>query len=95
MKIYVGNLSYNVKENELEEIFKEYGEVVSVKVITDKFTGRSKGFAFVEMSNDDEAQNAIKELNEAELANRNLKVNEAQEPKPRTDRFDNKRRNRY
>jgi RNA recognition motif-containing protein len=95
MKIYVGNLSYNVKENELEEVFKEYGEVTSVKVITDKFTGRSKGFAFVEMPNDEEAQNAIKELNEAELASRNLKVNEAQEPKQRTDRFDNKRRNRY
>jgi RNA recognition motif-containing protein len=94
MKIYVGNLSYNVKENELEEIFKEYGEVTSVKVISDKFTGRSKGFAFVEMPNDDEAQNAIRELNEAEFSSRNLKVNEAREPK-QNDKYDNKRRNRY
>lgn len=82
MKIYVGNLSYNVKDEDLTEIFKEYGEIASAKVITDKFTGRSKGFGFVEMPNDAEAQNAIKELNDAELDNRNIKVNEAREPDP-------------
>ncbi|HAW08255.1 MAG: RNA-binding protein [Chloroherpetonaceae bacterium] len=82
MKIYVGNLSYNVKDADLLEIFKEYGEIASAKVITDKFTGRSKGFGFVEMPNDAEAQNAIKELNDAELDNRNIKVNEAREPEP-------------
>lgn len=82
MKIYVGNLSYNVKDEDLSEIFKEYGEIASAKVITDKFTGRSKGFGFVEMPNDAEAQNAIKELNDAELDNRNIKVNEAREPDP-------------
>ncbi|HOV93018.1 MAG TPA: RNA-binding protein [Candidatus Kapabacteria bacterium] len=80
MKIYVGNLSYNVKDDDLMEIFKEYGEISSAKVITDKFTGRSRGFGFVEMPNNAEAQNAIKELNDAELDNRNIKVNEAREP---------------
>jgi len=82
MKIYVGNLSYNVKDEDLMEIFKEYGEISSAKVITDKFTGRSRGFGFVEMPNNAEAQNAIKELNDAELDNRNIKVNEAREPDP-------------
>ncbi|HRS01855.1 MAG TPA: RNA-binding protein [Bacteroidota bacterium] len=82
MKIYVGNLSYNVKDDDLMEIFKEYGEISSAKVITDKFTGRSRGFGFVEMPNNAEAQNAIKELNDAELDNRNIKVNEAREPDP-------------
>ncbi|HPD33841.1 MAG TPA: RNA-binding protein [Candidatus Kapabacteria bacterium] len=82
MKIYVGNLSYNVKDDDLLEIFKEYGEISSAKVITDKFTGRSRGFGFVEMPNNAEAQNAIKELNDAELDNRNIKVNEAREPDP-------------
>lgn len=77
MNIYVGNLSYRVKEEELKEIFSEYGEVTSVKIITDKYSGRSKGFAFVEMGNDDEAKNAIKELNGSEIDNREVVVDEA------------------
>lgn len=77
MNIYVGNLSYRVKEDELKEIFSEYGEVTSVKIITDKYSGRSKGFAFIEMGNDDEAKNAIKELNGSEIDNREVVVDEA------------------
>ena len=59
MNIYIGNLHYNVNEEELKEIFKEYGEVMSVTIITDKYTGRSKGFGFIEMLNDEEASKAI------------------------------------
>ncbi|MCF8378356.1 MAG: RNA-binding protein [Bacteroidales bacterium] len=77
MNIYVGNLSYGVDEGALEQAFKEFGEVTSVKIITDKFTGRSKGFAFVEMTNDDEAKNAISELNGKSMDNRDITVNEA------------------
>ena len=81
MNIYVGNLPFNVEEEDLRKIFEEYGEVVSAKVITDKFTGRGKGFGFVEMKNDDEAKTAIEELNNAEVGGRNIKVNESQ-PRP-------------
>ncbi len=77
MNIYVGNIPYRLSEDELKEIFQEYGTVDSVKIITDKFTGRSKGFGFIEMPNQDEAQKAIDELNEAEVDGRNLRVNEA------------------
>ena len=77
MNIYVGNLPYNVVEEDLREIFEEYGEVASVKIISDKLTGRSKGFGFVEMENDQEARKAIEELNNAELSGRNIKVNES------------------
>ena len=102
MNIYVGNLSYKVDEKDLEEAFQEYGEVISVKIISDKFTGRSKGFAFVEMANADEAKSAIEGLNGKAIDNRNITVNEA---RPKTDdnrggggggrgRQDN-RRNRY
>jgi RNA recognition motif-containing protein len=77
MNIYCGNLPYNVVEEDLKEIFEDYGEVTSVKIISDKLTGRSKGFAFVEMENDDEARKAIEELNNAELSGRNIKVNES------------------
>ena len=79
MNIYVGNLHYNVDEEDLKGIFEEYGEVKSVKLITDKFTGKSKGFAFVEMGNSESGQAAITALNEAELEGRNMKVNEARE----------------
>jgi len=82
MNIYVGNLPFAVGEEDLKEIFEEYGEVASAKIISDKMTGRSKGFGFVEMENDDEANNAIKELNNAEVAGRNIKVNES---KPRSN----------
>jgi RNA recognition motif-containing protein len=77
MNIYVGNLSYKVDENDLKGIFEEYGEVSSVKIIKDKYSGRSKGFAFIEMANDKEAKTAIKELNGGELDNRKVVINEA------------------
>lgn len=77
MNIYVGNLPYSVVEEDLREIFEEYGEIASVKIISDKLTGRSKGFGFVEMDDDQEAQKAIEELNNAEVSGRNIKVNES------------------
>jgi len=79
MNIYVGNLHYGLTEDELRELFEEYGEVMSVKIITDKYSGRSKGYGFVEMSDDKEAQKAIDNLNEADLKGRNIRVNQARE----------------
>ena len=90
MNIYVGNLSYSVTEDELKNAFSEYGEVSSVNIITDKFSGQSKGFGFVEMPNNSEADEAIKALNETALKGRNVKVNQA---KPRGERP--QRRPRY
>lgn len=83
MNIYVGNLSYGVTEDELREAFAAYGEISSVSLISDKFTGQSKGFGFVEMPNNSEADAAIKGLNETPLKGRNIRVNQA---KPRGDR---------
>lgn len=83
MNIYVGNLAYSVTEDELRTAFSAYGEVASVNVITDKFSGQSKGFAFVEMPRNAEADAAIKALNETPLKGRNIKVNQA---KPRGER---------
>jgi len=80
MNIYIGNLNFQVKESELQEIFEAYGAVKSVKIITDKYNGRSKGFGFVEMENDDEAEKAIKGLNGTSLKEREIVVNKA---KPR------------
>ena len=77
MNMYVGNLSYNVKESDLRQVMEEYGVVESVKLITDRETRRSKGFAFVEMPKSSEASNAIKELNGAEYAGRPMVVKEA------------------
>lgn len=77
MNMYVGNLSYNVKESDLRQVMEEYGVVESVKLITDRETRRSKGFAFVEMQESSEASNAIKELNGAEYAGRPMVVKEA------------------
>lgn len=74
MNMYVGNLSYNVKESDLRQVMEEYGVVESVKLITDRETRRSKGFAFVEMPESSEASNAIKELNGAEYAGRPMVV---------------------
>ncbi|MEJ2592873.1 MAG: RNA-binding protein [Candidatus Thiodiazotropha sp.] len=82
-KIYVGNLPWSIKDNDLSEMFAAYGEVSSASVIMDKFSGRSKGFGFVEMANDGDAEVAIKALNEKEVGGRNLRVNEA---RPREDR---------
>jgi RNA recognition motif-containing protein len=78
MNLYVGNLAYGVTEEELRNTFAPYGEVASVNLITDKFSGQSKGFAFVEMPSNSEADAAIKALNGTALNGRNLKVNQAQ-----------------
>ncbi len=83
MNIYVGNLAYGVTQDELREAFAAYGEITSVNLITDRFTGDSKGFGFVEMPNNAEADAAIKGLNETPLKGRNIKVNQA---KPRGER---------
>ncbi len=83
MNIYIGNLAYGVTEDELREAFSQFGEVTSVNVITDGQTGRSKGFAFVEMPNNSEADAAIKELNDKPLSGRPIRVNPA---KPRGER---------
>ena len=83
MNIYVGNLAYSITEDDLREAFGSYGEISSVSLITDKFSGESKGFGFVEMPNNSEADAAIKALNETALKGRNIKVNQA---KPRGDR---------
>ena len=77
MDIYVGNLPYEVSDEELEAVFAEYGQVVSARVITDRFSGRPRGFGFVEMGNDSEAQAAIDALNGRDLKGRPLTVNQA------------------
>jgi RNA recognition motif-containing protein len=82
--IYVGNMSYNTTETALRELFEEYGEVISVNVITDRQTGRPRGFAFVEMEDDGAANTAIAELNGQELDGRTLTVNEARPRPPRS-----------
>ena len=81
MNIFVGSLPFKIEESELQEIFEEYGEVASVKIITDRATGRSKGFGFVEMPNEEEAKKAIEELNNAEVEGRTIVVNKAEEKK--------------
>ena len=83
MKLYVGNLSYKTTENDLREKFEEFGTVNQVDIITDRESGRSKGFAFVEMNDRDEANAAIQEMNGATLGDRTLAVNEA---RPREER---------
>jgi len=77
MNLYVGNLSYDMSEENLRSEFAEYGEVQSAKIITDKFTGRSRGFGFVEMNSDDEGKKAMEELNGKDFEGRELVVNEA------------------
>ena len=84
MNIYVGNLDFKVNENDLSELFEEHGEVSSAKIITDKYNGRSKGFGFITMEDEDEANNAIKALNGSKFENRELIVNEA---RPRKDNY--------
>lgn len=83
MNIYVSNLSYNVTDEDLQEFFAEYGEVTSARVITDKFTSRSRGFGFVEMSDDEAARKAIAELDGGIVEGRAIKVSEA---RPREER---------
>jgi RNA recognition motif-containing protein len=81
MNIYAGNLSWNLKDQDLSNLFAQHGEVSSAKIVTDKFTGRSKGFGFVEMPNDDQANAAIAALNGTEVDGRSIVVNESR-PKP-------------
>ena len=83
MNLYVGNLPYNTTEDDLRNAFAAFGEVSRVSVVMDKFSGRSKGFAFVEMPDSSAADAAIKALNESNMGGRNIKVNEA---RPRTER---------
>ena len=83
-KIYVGGLPYSATEQELSDLFGRHGAVASARIITDKFTGQSRGFGFVEMTTGEEAANAIRQLNDSELKGRNIKVNEA---KPRESGF--------
>ena len=82
MNIYVGNLSFDVTEDDLRSAFEDFGSVDSVRLIMDKDTGRSKGFAFVEMTDNDKAKTAMSELNDKEFMGRTIKVNEA---RPRTE----------
>ena len=82
MNIYVGNLSFEATEDEVRELFAAFGQVTSVALIKDKFTGRPRGFGFVEMSNDSEAQKAIQELNGKDFKGRNMTINQA---RPRED----------
>jgi len=82
-KLYVGNLPYSASQESLQETFSQCGTVDSVNVITDRDTGQSKGFGFIEMSNDSEAQKAIQELNGTQIDGREIKVNEAKPKAPR------------
>jgi len=92
MNLYIGNLDYGVTNDMLRDFFEAVGEVSSAKIITDKETGRSRGFAFVEMPNDAEAQKALQNLNGADLGKRQISVTEAR-PKPENDRYSNNNRN--
>lgn len=97
MNIYVGNLNYQTRQEELDALFSNFGRVVSVKIMTDRDTGRSKGFAFVEMEDDDAGQQAIKSLNQFDFKDRSLVVNEARprEERPRRSFNDTNRPRRY
>jgi cold-inducible RNA-binding protein len=86
-KLFVGGLSWDTKEDSLKNFFSQAGNVVSATVITDKFSGRSKGFGFVEMSSEEEAKEAIKKLNGQSLDGRNITVNEARPQQPRENNF--------
>ena len=87
MNIYVGNISFDAYEDDLRKAFEAFGTVDSVTIITDRYTGRSKGFGFVEMSNDEEARAAIEGMNGKDVQGRSLNVNEA---RPRTENRDNR-----
>jgi RNA recognition motif-containing protein len=87
MDIYVGNLAYEVQDDELNEVFAQYGEVESARVLVDRESGRSRGFGFVKMPNREEAERAIEALNESDMQGRPLRVREAEERKPRSGGF--------
>ena len=84
MNIYVANIPWKASEEELKNLFAEYGEVTSAKIVTDKFTQRSRGFGFIEMKDDAAGSKAINELNGADFMGKNLVVNEARPREPRT-----------
>lgn len=90
MNIFVAKLSFDTQSEDLREAFQSYGEVISSNVIVDKFTGKSKGYGFVEMENEEDALKAISELNETELDGRTIVVKKA-EPRKGKDRSDNRR----
>ncbi len=92
MNIYVGNLSYDATEEDIRQAFEEHGEVNSVNIITDRESGRSRGFCFVEMPNSDEAKKAIEEVNLQRIAGRSVTVNEA---RPRRERNSGGRERRW
>ncbi|NTW56133.1 MAG: RNA-binding protein [Chlorobiaceae bacterium] len=83
MNIYIGNLPYSVSEDDLREAFSQFGQVNSANIITDKFSGRSKGFGFVDMPSDSEGREAIDAMNDKDFKGRTIKVNEA---RPREER---------
>lgn len=91
MNMYIGNLNYTVTEDDLKSLFSEYGEVANVNIVTDKYSSQSKGFGFVEMPSNSEADKAIKALNGTELQGRNIKVSQAE---PRRNKR-NRRRRRF
>lgn len=91
MNIYVSNLSFSTTSESLQELFAEYGEIDSAKIITDRETGRSRGFGFVEMTNETEGQNAISELHESDFEGKTINVNIA---RPRVERSNNGYSNR-
>lgn len=93
-KLYVGNLSYDTSETQVRDLFAQAGEVTSVTLITDRETGRAKGFGFVEMSTSEQAQEAIKRFNGYSLDNRSLTVNEARPREARSGGFGEERRDR-
>ena len=94
-KLYVGNLSFNTTEETLRTLFVEFGQVESVNLITDRYTGRSRGFAFVEMSDDQEAQEAIKNLSGKLVDDREIKVDKAKPQAPRERRGGDRGRSRW
>lgn len=92
MNIYIGNMAYSLTEDSLRSLFSEFGEVSSAKVIMDRYSGRSKGFGFVEMPDNSEADQAIKNLNGKLIDGRNIKVNPAQSGSKRSKKSYNRRR---
>lgn len=95
MNIFVGSLPYSIKEEEVKEQFERFGEVSSVKIISDKYSGRSKGFGFVEMPDAEQAKTAIKELNGTQVGGRSIVVNEAEERTERKREFKKRDDNRW
>jgi RNA recognition motif-containing protein len=89
-KIYVANIPFNATEQDIKDLFSDYGEVVSAKIITDKFTGQSKGFGFVEMGSDEDAKKTISELNGKTFMGKTLTLAEARPQQPRTGFKDRK-----